>query len=69
MDPFTEPIIYEFNVNHNHAEPWPGPGLWAHRMLQIEDLDLFFKGFLCGHSFYSSKAAQQFWGNSAVQEL
>ena len=69
MHPFTEPIIYEeFNVNQDHAEPWPGPRLWAHRVLQIEDLDLFFKGFLHGHSS-SSKAAQQLWGNSAVQEL
>ena len=69
MHPFTEPSIYEeFNVNHDHAEPLPGPRLWAHRVLQIKDLDLFFKGFLRGHSS-SSKAAQQLWGNSAVQEL
>ena len=43
----TEPIIYEeFNINQDHAEPWPGPILWAHRVLQIKDLDLLLKGFL-----------------------
>ena len=38
------------------------PRLWAHRVLQIEDSDLFLKGILRGHSSSSSKAAQQLWG-------
>ena len=47
MHPSTEPIIYEeFNIIQDHAEPWPGPILWARRVLQIEDLDLLLKGFL-----------------------
>ena len=63
MHPFPEPSIYEaFNVKKDCAEPWPGPRLWAHRVLQIEDSDLFLKGLLRGHSSSSSKAAQQLWG-------
>ena len=62
MHAFTKPRIYEdFNVNQDCAEPWPGPMLWTHRVLQIEDLDFFLKEFLHGNSFSSSKAAQQLW--------
>ena len=47
MHPSTEPIIYEeFDANQDCAEPWIGPILWAHRVLQIKDLDLLLKGFL-----------------------
>ena len=64
MHPFPEPSIYEeFDVKKGRDEPWPGPRLWALRVLQIEDLDLFLKRFLCGHSSSSSKAAQQLWGD------
>ena len=53
MHPFTEPHIYEeFNVNQDCAEPWPGPVLWAQRVLQIEDLDFFLKGFLHTNTVY-----------------
>ena len=64
MYPFPKPSIYEeFDIKKGRDEPWCGPRLWAHRVLQIEDLDLFLKIFLCGHSSSSSKAAQQLWGD------
>ena len=47
MHPSAETIIYEeFNINQDHAEPRPGPMLWAHKVLQINNLDLLLKGFL-----------------------
>ena len=59
VHPSTEPIIYEeFDANQDHAEPWIGPILWAHRVLQIKDLDLLLKGFLL---LQSSPAALR-WG-------
>ncbi|XP_040109715.1 LOW QUALITY PROTEIN: killer cell immunoglobulin-like receptor 2DL1 [Oryx dammah] len=55
----TEPSIYEeFYVNQDHADPDLAPS-FEHTELQIEELDLFLKGFLRGHSSSSSKAAQQ----------
>ncbi|XP_040109718.1 putative killer cell immunoglobulin-like receptor-like protein KIR3DX1 [Oryx dammah] len=55
----TKPSIYEeFDVNPLHADPDLAPS-FEHTELQIEELHLFLKGFLRGHSSFSSKAAQQ----------
>ncbi|XP_040109719.1 killer cell immunoglobulin-like receptor 3DS1 [Oryx dammah] len=59
MPLFAETSIYEeFDVNQHHADPDLAPS-FVHTELKIEELCLFLKGFLRGHSFSSSKAAQQ----------
>lgn len=59
---YESSIYMALNVNQDHAETWPGPRLWAHRVLQSKDLYLFLKGLLHGHSSFSSNPAPQLWG-------
>ena len=58
---FAETSIYEeFDINQDHADPDLAPS-FEHILWECyKELDLFLKGFLCGHS--SSKAAPQLWG-------